>query len=770
MALLVGSFVLIFASQRLNLPFRLGAQRLLVAWGEAGLVLAVALVPGEWVVLLTAPAVILRFGFRRYPLTKTLYNCASDTTAAAAAVGAVVAFGAARPFRGDELLVLAGAGVVFASITFAAAVVVIATVQDLPILATWRSSGHIQVMTVAGNLGLAMGVLAVGTRWPWIAIILPTVGIGLHLAYLWRTRIREKQEVNYRRAAAVGRLTADLDEIGIVRRSAEGACQLLSADAVDVELRGGVPMLYRYARQGEEWTGPPVDAPTLSAHLVNTLPIPGWEGGIMRIWLASTAPEVRLGEGEQAALQSLAAHTGAALTNARFHAQQTYYATHDRLTGLPARALLIEHIEAPVRSGSISADSVALLVITVTGYGELHRTLGHEVAEDLLVRTARRLEGAADEGERVFHVDGSSFAVHVADAAGPILVRGRALAFVASVTRAVQLGASQVSLSAVAGVAYSTVPVARGAEFLRQAFVAVELARSRALVVDFYDPAEDDFGGPASVVLRSELQAALDEGQLDLHYQPIVHLPSGAPVGLEALLRWYHPTRGQLPHTDFLPILERSPDYPRFVVWQLEQVLSTCSQLGEGDLPIGVNLAARCLLDARFPGQVAAALEKAGVLPELLMLEIDESDPLLTQPGLVNDVLTELRLMGVKIAIDHLGAGDSSVVGLLKVPATHIKVDNYVVQSMHADPEAAALVRLALDLSQYMDLQFIATGVTSAHQADALRRLGCDTAQGTHLARPLLATELPTYLATAPDRPAIEDNVVPLDRRRTPIT
>jgi EAL domain-containing protein (putative c-di-GMP-specific phosphodiesterase class I) len=304
---------------------------------------------------------------------------------------------------------------------------------------------------------------------------------------------------------------------------------------------------------------------------------------------------------------------------------------------------------------------------------------------------------------------------------------------------------------------------------LRQASVAVELARARNIDFDFYDPAEDELGGPAAVVLRSELHAALDDDQLGLHYQPIIHVPSGAPIGLEAMLHWYHPTKGLLYSDDFMRILERSPDHPRFVGWQLERALAIRKRCGERNLLMSINLAARCLLDRRFPDQVGSALESAGVPADQLMLEIDESDPLLTQAGLVNEVLTELRLLGVRIAIDRLGTGASSLNGLLRVPATHVKVDSYFVRQMLVDPEAAAVVGLGLDLGRHAELQFVATGVSAEEQIAALHRRGCSAAQGPYLVRPLLADELPAYLETAPDLPSVEDNVVALDsHRRTP--
>lgn len=637
-------------------------------------------------------------------------------------------------------------------------------------------------MTLAGNLALAVGVLVLARYQPAAVVVLPVAVLCAHQGYVGRLRGHQEREAGQRHAAAVGRLTADLDEQGVVRRSAEGACRLASADAVDVELPGPDPsvpaVLHRHHRQGEPWTGDPAHAPALPAQLVTTIPIPVSDGraaGQLRVWLASSASDIRLGSGEEAALLSLATHTGAAVSNARMHAHQTYFATHDRLTRLPARPLLVERIEAPLRAGGTGGcPPAALLVIELTGYGEMLRTLGHDVAEDLLVRTARRLEIASARDEFVAHVGRDNFAVYLPDAVSPAHVRQRGLSLLSAVTRAIQLDATdlpttRVTLQAVAGAAYSTIPVGSGTELLRQATVALDQARAINIDLDFYDAAADEFGGPAAVVMRSELHAALAEGQLKLHYQPIIHLPSDAPVGLEALLRWHHPTKGLLYARQFLSVLERSPDHAAFVARQLEQALAVRATCGDRDLPVSVNIAARCLLDSRLPDQVAAALAHAGVPANQLMLEIDEADPLLTQIGLVGEVLTQLRLQGVKLAIDGLGTGNCSLFGLLKVPATHVKVDGYYVQHMLVDHEASAVVGVGLDLGRRAEFRFIATGVDAEEQLTALRQRGCDLAQGPHLVRPLLPDQLPLYLAAAPQAPAPEDNVVALDsHRRTP--
>jgi diguanylate cyclase (GGDEF)-like protein len=431
---------------------------------------------------------------------------------------------------------------------------------------------------------------------------------------------------------------------------------------------------------------------------------------------------------------------------------------------------MIEQIE-----GGTSVDPVALLAVDVTGYREIARTLGHDVAEYLLVRTAQQLERTAQSDEYVSHVGTDQFGIYLPSAFGPADVHNRALAFLAAVAEPIELdsedpSAAQVSLCASVGVAYSPTVVGSGAELLRQASVALVQARADNITVGFYDPARDQVNSPAAIVLASELRTALRGNQLDLHYQPIIDLPSGAPLAMEALLRWQHPTKGMLYSREFAPVLERSPEHPRIVAWQLDRALRTRQTWGDRNLPVSINLAARCLLDRRFPDQVFAILDRTGVSAGQLMLEIDET-PVLSQISPVGDVLTDLRMHGVQIAIDGLGSGTSSLFSLLRVPATHIKVDGHFVRQMLIDPEAMAVVCLGLDLGRRADLHFVATGVNSAELITVLQQCGCDTAQGPYLVRPLLADEVPRYLANAPEIPDVPDaSVVALDtRRHTPV-
>lgn len=787
---IVVCIALLLVGVNFHVRIRLGAELVELTWSEAAMILAFALAPASWVILFTAFAVSASLIFRRFAFVKTVYNVASCTCAAAAAALVLRSVDIARPFSGVELGVLPAAGVVAGVVTYLAVAAVVAVVQDVPLLATWRAAAGLQVLTLAGNLGVAVGVLFLLDRYgPLAATLVPVLALSLHQANEGRLRGRQERDAGQRHAAAVGRLTEDLDEPGVLRRAAADACDLADVHFVDIELpaHGEIPaLLHRHASRGEAWTGEPVDAPPVPARVVAEIPVPTDDGrpnGRLRAWLIGAGPELRLGQSQENALRSLAEHAGAAVRNARLHAQQTYYATHDRLTGLPARPLLVENVEAPFRAlihraSSDTWEPVALLIVSVTGYEEITRTLGHDLAENLLVRTARRLEAAADSHEYVSHVDAANFGIFLPYALDPAHVRSRALKLLEALTSPFQLDTTdiardlpttQVTLDATCGAAFCLHPIGSGNELLRQANVALKQARAVNVRFDIYDPGVDELGGPAAVVLTSELHAALADHQLDLHYQPIIHLPSGAPVGMEALLRWHHPTKGLLYAGQFMTVLERSPDHGRFVAWQLELALRTRRDWGDRDLPISINLAARCLLDRRFPDQVADALDRHGVSGDQLMFEIDET-AVLTQLGLVGDVLTQLRLLGVRVAIDSLGTGTSSMFGLLKVPATHVKVDGRLVRKMLIDPEAAAVVGLGLDLGRRADLQFVATGVNSEELLDALQQRGCDTAQGPVLVRPMLADEVPGYLATAPISPTIPiDAIVSLDsRRRTP--
>jgi EAL domain-containing protein (putative c-di-GMP-specific phosphodiesterase class I) len=217
---------------------------------------------------------------------------------------------------------------------------------------------------------------------------------------------------------------------------------------------------------------------------------------------------------------------------------------------------------------------------------------------------------------------------------------------------------------------------------------------------------------------------------------------------------------------EFLPVLEQSRDHARFVSWQLNQALQVRALWGDRDLPISVNLAAQCFLDKAFPKQVQAALENWKVKPDQLMLELTDT-PALTGSATATAVLTGLLDLGVRIAIDSFGTGYGSLIGLLELPATDLKIGSQFVRLMLVDGRATGVVRMAIELGRLSDLRVTALGVPDEEHVEALRRAGCGAGQGNYLAPPMLASELRDYLAAAPPAPPDHDaGVIRLDSKR----
>jgi diguanylate cyclase (GGDEF)-like protein len=770
----------IYVGVSVHLRTRLGAQRLELSWGEAAMMLALTLVPPAWVVLCTPVGVGLRL-VGRQPAIKSVYNLSSYTVAAAGA--ALVS--STQPYAAGNLsalVVLALAGLVGGLITHVAVAGVIAVAQDTSLLASWRAGAGLQLLSVAGNVATALVVIVLAGHDARLIAALPIVGLCLHQGYMGRLRGREERTAAQRQLEAVDALAADLDEAAVASRAAAEIADLLAADVVEVELFAASDrdaVVYQHCRRGVAWRGDPGQVPTAVGRLLAQVSIAGTGDpvGQIRVWLAGGSADLQLSTGDQVAVRTLAAAAHTALANARAHERlrmiaerQTYQATHDRITGLPVHDLLIEHVDrhlARARADG-AAGPVAVGIVDISGFRETVRTLGRAAAHHLLSHAAERLGAAVAPGEYLAHVGGDSFAVFT-ETPGPEHVRERMLAMLSAVSTPVRLeeGGAQVSLDATTGIAYCATPAATGgAELLRQATVALDQARTIDLQVAWYDPAAD-LASPPALVLASELRAALVKHELELHYQPIIDLAGGYPVAVEALVRWRHPDRGLLRPMDFLRVIQRSPrDHAKFSRWYLDAALRERSQWGDDrDLPIAINVDKRSLLDEDLVGQVADALDRAGIGPDQLMFELAET----ALSGLdSDDVLSGLRTLGIRLAIDDFGTGYGSLTRLLRVPATNLKIAPELVADMLASEQATALVQAAINIGRTAGLQVTALGVTSADQAGALSALGCPAGQGRHLGLPLSSALLRRYLATAPDRPTAGRNadVIPLQSRR----
>jgi diguanylate cyclase len=256
----------------------------------------------------------------------------------------------------------------------------------------------------------------------------------------------------------------------------------------------------------------------------------------------------------------------------------------------------------------------------------------------------------------------------------------------------------------------------------------------------------------------SELRTALEREEIVLHYQPQIDVRTGRVQGMEALVRWEHPERGLLPPGAFIPLVERtgvSTSLTEYVLAGVAGQLQTWQEAGvEIDVTVAVNLTMFDLLDTSLPGKVATLLEKAGVEPERLELEITER-VIMADPVRVRSVVEQLKETGVRIAIDDFGTGYSSLSYLKTLPVDVIKIDRSFVMSMMEDESDRAIVRSTIDLAHNLGLSVVAEGVDSKDTLDELARFGCDMAQGFYISRPQPAVAVEGSASREPDERAV---------------
>ncbi len=423
-----------------------------------------------------------------------------------------------------------------------------------------------------------------------------------------------------------------------------------------------------------------------------------------------------------------------------------HQALHDALTGLPNRSLLHLRAERALRGDH----PAAILLIDLDRFKEVNDTLGHEHGDELLVEVAERLRGALRQGDTLARFGGDEFAVlldglphrgAVAELAGrlqdalrsPFALRGVAVALEASIGAA---------LYPDHGATVSTL--------LQRADVAMYDAKRGRRGVSIYSTERDPYSADR-LGLLAELRRAISGDELILHFQPKVALDTGDVVGVEALVRWQHPTRGLLPPDEFVPLAARTGAVADLTRWVLDSALAQqCSWSAQGiDLPVAVNLAAANIVDVTLPDAIAALLARHGVAGDRLECEISEHT-VMSDPERAIDVLERLRDLGVRLSLDDFGTGHSSLAYLKRLPLDEVKIDRSFVAGMAEDENDAVIVRSTIDLARNLGLVVVAEGVETEDVMLELATLSCDTAQGYHLSRPLPAGELTTWLLARP--------------------
>ncbi|HEY6890391.1 MAG TPA: EAL domain-containing protein [Solirubrobacter sp.] len=444
---------------------------------------------------------------------------------------------------------------------------------------------------------------------------------------------------------------------------------------------------------------------------------------------------------------------GGILVNARdvserksFEAELKNLAFRDTVTGLANRPMFIEATRQALARGRRDDSTLAVLFLDLDDFKEINDSLGHSVGDEVLVAVAQHLDGAVRGADTAARFGGDEFAILLedVDSQGAADAAQRVLDLLAAPAR---LGGREIALRTSLGVSVAVAGDTRSAEeLIRDADAAMYTAkRDGKGGYRLFEPAMH-----ADVLhrleLRSDLERAIDAGELELYYQPVVRLADGSVSGYEALLRWHHPERGMVSPVEFIPIAEETGLIVPIGRWVLLEATQHARRLEEatgGPLRMNVNLSAKQLQHGGIVADVKAALAASGFAPERLVLELTES-VLLEDGDLAILRLKALKGLGLRLALDDFGTGFSSLSYLSRLPVDVLKLDRSFLRD-----GAPALTAGIVGLGAALQLEVVAEGIETDDQWYALQALGCDYGQGFYFSRPLNAEGSLAYKAIA---------------------
>jgi diguanylate cyclase (GGDEF)-like protein len=431
-------------------------------------------------------------------------------------------------------------------------------------------------------------------------------------------------------------------------------------------------------------------------------------------------------------------------------------ATHDGLTGLPNSVLLNDRLESALSRARRGRRRVGVMFLDLDHFKDVNDTLGHRVGDALLKELSRRIRGALRQSDVLARISGDEFVVVLEDLPDEGAPERVARMILDEVRRPFQVEGNEIHVSGSLGLAIHPEDGADAETLLKNADAAMYHAKELGRNGFRLFSAELASRRTQRMQMETALRGALKDGELELHYQPIVEVSSGEVRQVEALLRWHDPKRGLVLPQGFIPLAEESGLGHAIGHWVLE---AACRQArawrdaGLGDITICVNLSAGQLRDSAMLADLKRTLQRTGCEPGWLQFEITETSMVRDVEG-ASVMLAKLRTLGVRIAIDDFGTGFSSLSHLRHLPVDALKIDKAFVADIDAarprkgeGAGGAAIVSAVIGLARGLGLHVVAEGVEKRAQLNFLTREGCDACQGYLLCPPLPASEFEVWLA-----------------------
>lgn len=411
----------------------------------------------------------------------------------------------------------------------------------------------------------------------------------------------------------------------------------------------------------------------------------------------------------------------------------------DPLTGIDNRVTLKANLDVLLRNGA----TVAVLWLDLDRFKQINDTLGHAAGDVVLHAVARRLKKLAGAQGKIARFGGDEFIVVV-----PVPGAEAALAFGEEVRRSISepeaTDGVAIDFSASIGLSISTPTQQSADDLLRHADVALYEAKAKGRnCVVIFDP-EMEERLLKNKQIENDLKRAIPNGELELHFQPIIDLKTGRANSFEALLRWHHPVHGGIPPSLFIPIAEATNQIDAITEWVLDNACAAASKWPD-DISVCVNISPPLLKARKLPPMVLEALLKHGLQPRRLELEITESVLVEDNPN-VRVVLDGFQKLGIRLSLDDFGTGFSSLSYLCRYRFDVIKIDRSFTADVYRSSEARAVVQAIATLAESLDLTVIAEGIETQQQLDYIRSQGCAEGQGYYFARPMRLADIAEFL------------------------